>query len=116
MHNVAFSPVQEGAAQRRFITDPASAWVGLCRSNDGIYLGRTLAFLNGDLGTHLDGSGLAGIADDASSGQEDLKFLYAAFNESLLVLGSLIFGIFDQFAALHGFMQALGDLGTLGAT
>ena len=47
--------------------------------------------------------------------KQDLKFLDAAFNESLLIFGSLIFGIFDQFAAFHGFMQALGDLGPFGA-
>jgi len=54
-----------------------------------------------------------GFIDHPCCCQDDLKLLDAAFHKSLLILGSFIFCVFDQFATLHGFMQAVGNLFTL---
>ena len=49
------------------------------------------------------------LIDHASICQQDFQLLDAPFDKSLLVFGGFVFGVFDQLAAFHGLMQALGN-------
>src|ERR1700690_2107822 len=51
--------------------------------------------------------------DHARGSQQYFQFLNAAFDESLLIFGGLIFGVLDQFPAFHRFMQAVSNFLTL---
>src|SRR5574340_371876 len=45
--------------------------------------------------------------NDAGGRQEHLQLLDAAFHECLLVLGSFVFGVLDEFAAFHSLVETV---------
>ena len=59
---------------------------------------------------NLDQICVVRLFDHPGVGQQHLQLLDAPFNESLLVLGGFVFGVFDQLSAFHGLVQDAGQL------
>ncbi len=103
--------VEQGSAQRRFVRNFTFAWVRLCSTDDGIFFGVVVAFLDNHGITDLNGGRvLVLFLNDARRSQDHFQFLDTTFNKSLFVFGGFVFGILDQLAAFHGLMQAVRPL------
>ena len=103
--------IQDSLANGRLVRNLSFTGVGLCRADDRIGLCVKSLFLNGHRGTYCYQTiwmVFLTFFDHAGSRKQHFQFLDAAFNKGLLILGSLIFGIFNQLTTFHRLMQSLG--------